>query len=72
MTSRTHLTPKTRIEENTSARRTHQPPYPQIPAHSQVGRVCKDQVVDYAKRKSMEQKEVEKWLGPYLAYDDSA
>jgi len=38
----------------------------------QVGRVCKDQVCDYANRKGMTQAEVEKWMGPYLAYDPDA
>jgi len=35
----------------------------------QVGRICKDQVTDYASRKGMSVAEVEKWMGPYLAYD---
>lgn len=49
-------------------------PAPRLPrlAAEQVGRVCKDQVTDYAERKGMGVKEVEKWLGPYLAYDDNA
>jgi len=38
----------------------------------QVGKICKDQVVDYAARKSMPVQEVEKWMGPYLGYDDAA
>ena len=38
----------------------------------QVGKVCKDQMVDYAARKSMSLEEVEKWMGPYLGYDDAA
>jgi len=37
----------------------------------QVGKLCKDQVVDYAQRKGMSVTEVEKWMGPYLGYDDS-
>ena len=37
----------------------------------QVGKVCKDQMVDYAARKSMSLEEVEKWMGPYLGYDNS-
>jgi len=37
----------------------------------QVGKICKDQVVDYANRKGMSVEEVEKWMGPYLGYDDS-
>ena len=36
----------------------------------QVGKICKDQVVDYAARKGMSVEEVEKWMGPYLGYDD--
>ena len=38
----------------------------------QVGKICKDQVVDYAARKGMAVEEVEKWMGPYLGYDDKA
>ena len=41
-------------------------------ARSQVGRVCKDQITEYAGRKGIQVKEAEKWLGPYLAYDDNA
>lgn len=33
-----------------------------------LGKINKDQVVDYASRKSMTVKEVEKWLAPVLAY----
>merc|ERR1712151_229763 len=38
----------------------------------QVGKICKDQVVDYAARKGMPVETVEKWMGPYLGYDDLA
>jgi len=38
----------------------------------QAGKMCKDQMVDYAQRKKMDIKEVEKWMGPYLGYDDQA
>jgi len=38
----------------------------------QVGKICKDQVVEYAGRKNMSVEEVEKWMGPYLGYDDKA
>ncbi|KAK6182786.1 hypothetical protein SNE40_010391 [Patella caerulea] len=34
-----------------------------------VGKVDKDQIEDYSKRKGMDLNEVEKWLAPYLAYD---
>ena len=34
-----------------------------------VGKIGEDQVVDYARRKSLTQAEVERWLGPYLGYD---
>ncbi|MGD8747084.1 MAG: methionine synthase [Balneolaceae bacterium] len=34
-----------------------------------VGNFEKDQIVDYAKRKGMSVKEVERWLGPNLNYD---
>jgi len=33
-----------------------------------VGRIGKDQVEDYARRKGLDLAAVEKWLGPYLAY----
>ena len=33
-----------------------------------VGKIDKDQVVDYAKRKEMGLEEIEKWLAPILAY----
>jgi 5-methyltetrahydrofolate--homocysteine methyltransferase len=34
-----------------------------------VGRVDRDQVENYGKRKGMDLREVERWLGPNLAYD---
>jgi 5-methyltetrahydrofolate--homocysteine methyltransferase len=34
-----------------------------------VGKVGRDQVEDYAKRKAMPIEEAEKWLAPYLAYE---
>eukprot|EP00057_Strongylocentrotus_purpuratus_P001545 XP_001199728.2 PREDICTED: methionine synthase [Strongylocentrotus purpuratus] len=34
-----------------------------------VGKIAKDQVEDYAARKQMEVKDVEKWLRPNLSYD---
>jgi len=34
-----------------------------------VGKISKDQVLDYAKRKNMSVEEVEKWLEPNLEYD---
>nr|WP_299423282.1 methionine synthase [uncultured Emticicia sp.] len=34
-----------------------------------IGKIAKDQVVDYAKRKNMTLEEVEKWLAPVLNYD---
>ncbi|MBI3884138.1 MAG: methionine synthase, partial [Opitutae bacterium] len=34
-----------------------------------VGKLARDQVEDYAQRKSMPLPEVERWLGPYLDYD---
>jgi 5-methyltetrahydrofolate--homocysteine methyltransferase len=34
-----------------------------------VGRVGRDQVEDYARRKEMSVHEVERWLSPNLAYD---
>ena len=37
-----------------------------------MGKICKDQVTDYAARKGMSVAEVERWMGPYLGYDDMA
>ena len=37
-----------------------------------VGKIQKDQIVDYAARKKMEVKDVERWLGASLAYDNDA
>ncbi|HET7567107.1 MAG TPA: methionine synthase [Gaiellaceae bacterium] len=37
-----------------------------------VGRIGRDQVEDYARRKGMEPAEVERWLRPNLAYEPSA
>jgi len=34
-----------------------------------VGKINKDQVQDYARRKGMDQKETERWLAPNLGYD---
>ena len=36
-----------------------------------VGRIERDQVEDYARRKNMPRVEVERWLAPYLAYDNA-
>jgi 5-methyltetrahydrofolate--homocysteine methyltransferase len=33
-----------------------------------LGKIEKDQVVDYAKRKNMRVEEIEKWMAPNLAY----
>jgi len=38
----------------------------------QAGKMCKDQMTEYAGRKGMSLAEVEKWMGPYLGYDDAA
>ena len=35
-----------------------------------VHRLGRDQIEDYARRKNMSVKEVERWLGPYLGYND--
>ena len=37
-----------------------------------VGKIGKDQVEDYAARKGMTVREVERWLGPNLGYDPDA
>jgi 5-methyltetrahydrofolate--homocysteine methyltransferase len=34
-----------------------------------IGRISKDQVIDYARRKNMNVEEAEKWLAPSLSYD---
>ena len=44
----------------------------QCSTYFQVGKICKDQVEDYAARKGMSVGEVEKWMGPYLGYDPLA
>jgi 5-methyltetrahydrofolate--homocysteine methyltransferase len=36
-----------------------------------VGRIAKDQVIDYARRKNISVEEAEKWLSPNLAYEPS-
>jgi 5-methyltetrahydrofolate--homocysteine methyltransferase len=36
-----------------------------------VGKIGRDQVEDYARRKAMTVAEVEKWLAPYLDYEPS-
>ena len=36
-----------------------------------VGKIGEDQVVDYAERKNMSKKEIERWLSPNLNYDPS-
>lgn len=33
-----------------------------------IGKITKDQVEDYARRKNFSVEEVERWMGPYLAY----
>ena len=38
----------------------------------QVGKICKDQIEDYAGRKGMTVAEAERWLSPYLSYDPDA
>jgi 5-methyltetrahydrofolate--homocysteine methyltransferase len=34
-----------------------------------VGKLERDQTQDYARRKGMDLREIERWLGPYLNYD---
>ena len=34
-----------------------------------VGKIERDQVADYARRKGMGMAEAERWLAPYLAYE---
>ena len=41
-------------------------------SYFQVGKVCKDQMVDYAARKGQSLEVTEKWMGPYLGYDSDA
>ena len=38
-------------------------------AYFAVGKIGRDQVEDYARRKGMRTEEAERWLAPYLAYD---
>jgi 5-methyltetrahydrofolate--homocysteine methyltransferase len=37
-----------------------------------LGKIGRDQVADYAKRKGMTLAEAERWLGPSLAYEPEA
>jgi 5-methyltetrahydrofolate--homocysteine methyltransferase len=37
-----------------------------------VGRIDRDQVEDYAKRRGMKTSEVERWLSPNLGYEPKA
>jgi 5-methyltetrahydrofolate--homocysteine methyltransferase len=37
-----------------------------------VGRLARDQIEDYARRKGVERSEVEQWLRPNLAYEPEA
>jgi 5-methyltetrahydrofolate--homocysteine methyltransferase len=37
-----------------------------------VGKIGRDQIEDYARRKGMRTEEAERWLAPYLAYDPDA
>jgi 5-methyltetrahydrofolate--homocysteine methyltransferase len=37
-----------------------------------VGKIGKDQVSDYARRKGMPLEDVERWLAPYLSYEPAA
>jgi len=34
-----------------------------------VGKIARDQVADYARRKNMRLEEIERWLAPILGYD---
>ena len=34
-----------------------------------LGKINKDQIINYAHRKSMDQKQIERWLAPNLGYD---
>jgi 5-methyltetrahydrofolate--homocysteine methyltransferase len=34
-----------------------------------IGKVGRDQIADYARRKNMPVAEVERWLAPHLGYD---
>ena len=36
-----------------------------------VGKIGRDQVLDYQRRKGMELRAIERWLGPYLNYETS-
>ena len=37
-----------------------------------VGKLARDQVLDYQRRKGLPLAEIERWLGPYLAYDPNS
>ena len=42
---------------------------PPTGAYFPVGKIEKDQVLDYAKRKKMSVSDIERWLAPNLNYD---
>ncbi len=37
-----------------------------------VGKIGRDQVLDYQRRKGLELRAIERWLGPYLNYERSS
>ena len=37
-----------------------------------LGKIERDQVEDYARRKDMTVEQVERWLGPYLNYEQTS
>jgi 5-methyltetrahydrofolate--homocysteine methyltransferase len=37
-----------------------------------VGKIDRDQILDYSRRKGMDSATVERWLGPYLSYEPAA
>ena len=43
-------------------------PHPEA-RYFNVGKLAKDQIIEYAKRKNMSVEEIEKWLAPNLAYE---
>lgn len=39
-------------------------------SYFQVGKITEEQLVDYSRRKNMDKKDVERWLGPNLSYSN--
>ena len=68
------VTPLLPPERRANPRYSPDPLVPVFFAHPEakyfaVGKLGRDQVEDYARRKGMEVTDTERWLGPWLNYD---